>query len=476
MATSPLLLAAGGAAAGVAVGGPVGAAIGAAAGLLLGLATGGESESTLPMTAGRSGSTSAGAGSIVEILDAEGDRYNLPWRAIDWNYAGTVNIRPADSSSGWRRWAEKYSSGNDSSSKTLRAYRLATGCSPSSDRYAAWSRFAIDFDDARAYLLGIEPTRRNEALQTLIGIGVRGSDLSDLSEAENFWASQFKDLANYLYFVGAQRIPVTLASFEKPLTKGLLTAIIKAANESASDCDLLPGRGMGCTGEFEEVDTKDYLCKGTPGSACTIDSKAGKYNQLGLCVQEAAPPTEAELHPNATLVQRTVYYDKFGNVVADPKLSDHSAVTSVWECNPGYLYDESGTTCVSVAKTCPSGQFLNPLGQCVSPEPVTSYNDQGQIQITGPTVSQTSVADVEKAIGGGISPVVPTSIGGGGSTASGSSSSKSSDLSKLVGTITGGNTLEKKVDTFTLASFSAPPRSGLTRFANMGIGLPRRRG
>lgn len=447
MATSPLLLAAGGAAVGVAAGGPVGAAIGAAAGLILGLATGGEAASS-PITTG--GSPDTGGMRLIELLDPNGDKYALPKRAIDWLYGGEIDIRPPANASGWAFWTEKLGDA-DSSAKVLRAYRLARGCSPTSDRYAVWSRFAIQFANAKAFLDGIDPSRRQEAFSTLIGIGLRGSDLSDLTEAESFWTSQAQSLASFLYFAGLQRLPVTLGTFQYDLTPGILAAMIQSAGEKAQDCDIVPGRGMSCDGSLE-VDTTDYLCKGLPGAACTLDGKSGAFDRLGLCVIPEPPP------------------DPLANKVAYQGTTSTGVAQTTYSCAPGFDWDAASATCVSTAPNCPEGQFYNALGQCVDrQQQQTTVGAGGQIQVNQPTLSQTSAGQIGASIPGaaGLAPVLPAAKAPAVPSVPTPIPSAFNRNTPIVTTIPGSKPVLQ------IKPFAAAP---ITRFANMGIGLPRRRG
>lgn len=452
MATSPLLLAAGGAAVGVAAGGPVGAAIGAAAGLLLGFATGGESTSSSPLTS--SPGLGGGGSRLLELIDPNGDKYALPNRAIDWLYGGEIDIQPPLNARGWGFWTKAFPSGRVGSPKVLRAYRLARGCSPTNDRYAVWSRFAIQHADAKADLDGIDQSKRQEAFDTLIGIGLRGSDLSDLSEQESFWTAQRPDLAAVLYFIGLQRLPVTLRAFGSALTPGLLAALIQVAGERAEDCDILPGRGMSCEGDLD-VDTTDYLCKGLPGAACSLDGKSGAFDRLGLCVIPEAPPAPALYQ--GTESYTTTVTTKDGQQVQQ----------TVYSCKPGYELAADGVNCVSTAKVCPEGQFLNALGNCVSPQPQTTVNESGQIQVNQPTLSQVSAGQVGAAIGASATPTFPAV----------SPTPAPAPVPSLA------NLYNFNVPTVTpisqvtpIAQFKPLSAAPITRLANMGIGLPRRRG
>ena len=494
-----LLLAAGGAAAGVVVGGPVGAAIGAGVGLLLGMA--GKTEQPQAFAMPPRSVQNGGASRLAEILDPDAERFPLPWRFITWEIPdpsdpnGTISIQPSKNALGWSDWLEDSSApltifGQrfasllapvQSSSRVLRAYRVAKGCSPIDSTYAKWSRWAVGFENARKRIQGLDQSLRQKAVSALVSAGARGWRTATLSETENYWASIMGDDADWFLLSGAMGIPVSVALLDAPLTQGQLTALIRVTQEPATNCSIYPGRGMSCNEDLGfMLDETDFLCKGKPGIACSSDVHPDRTPKAVFDAQGVCNPTVYLPGPtpeSATEYRREVVQDgrRQGESLLDcierlgiPKACqtmEKTITSSSWSCNPGFRVSDDGRTCVSEAIVCPEGQVLGSLGTCVTPQQNTSAPTGetvgGVPQFSQPTVEGSQAGNITTPVASIPSPILAPITPG------------SFNLPPVPPPILPFRPIQQT------PPLTIKPLSGavsVSRLANMGIGLPRGRG
>jgi hypothetical protein len=369
-----------------------------------------------------------------------------------------------------------------SASKVLRAYRLAKDCSPTDAAYAKWARFAVGFEDARRRIMGLDKPVRRSALESLLGAGARAWPAPELSETESYWANLVGEDADWFFLAGNMRIPLSVSILEAPLTQGKLTALVRATPEPLENCSTFPGRGMICDDERNFfVDETDFLCKGKPAMPCSLELHPDRTPKAVFDAQGICTPTVylGEPTPESATAYRTP-------VVQPGRRADESILDCIerlkvpvycktperitesvtWSCNPGYRVSDDGKTCISEAVTCPPGQVLGLLGTCITP--------QSTPQPTGETVggiSQFNQPTLETAPAGNIASPVAPPVPGFTPPILPSPLPSSPNLNfqpppPIIGFV------PPPLPPLYLAPLSGPR---LSRMANMGVGLPRRR-